>query len=57
MHAWAAAAAASRLQLPLPPIDAQHRPVYTIGKRGKEADFRVPVQVGRFPNLPTSTES
>ena len=25
----------------------QHYPVFTIGKRGAESDFRIPVEVGR----------
>jgi hypothetical protein len=32
-------------------IYLQHSPVYTIGKRGREADFRVPVQVCYLPPL------
>ncbi len=32
--------------LPPAPVPLQHSSVYTIGKRGKEADFKLPLQVG-----------
>lgn len=57
--AWRCSKHASMARPHAPPCAripaAQHKPVYTLGKRGQHADFRVPVEVGGALNAGTRT--